>query len=65
MALTNISSSDTSVREQIVTNGAWTCCSDILKAASHQGKASDQIRLAACELMANLSLAEQITRRAE
>jgi len=65
MALTNISSIDIHVREQIVANGAWAYCTDILKAASHQGTASDRLTLAACELMANLSLAEQITKRAE
>jgi len=57
MALTNLSSCDENIRDKIVQGGTWSQLSEILRTQdSNNNAGSDSIRLAACELMANLSL---------
>ena len=61
MALTNCSSTDPQIRDKIVAAGAFGHCSELIAMQTkNQNNADDDIRLAACELMANLSLTEMI-----
>lgn len=66
MALTNFSSTEPAIRNKIVAAGAWSHCSQLIAMQTkNQNSADDDIRLAACELMANLSLTEAIQQRAQ
>ena len=61
MALTNLAA-DSTYKEKIVTLGAWNQSLDILFGFNPERATIGQARtvLATCELMANLSLSEQI-----
>lgn len=59
LALTNISSVK-ECRQSIIKAGVWDHISEHIGGTTKQNDAQDDIRLAACELMANLALCEEV-----
>jgi hypothetical protein len=66
LALVNVSAQDPLLRDKIVATGVWSELTSLISEHSKtENDAADSIRLAACELMANLSLTPALQQRAQ